>query len=96
MAVRPLRLSVIVGGTIRLRHLILFFGNDSVEGLALLDSLANLGQIHEDDVSERVLGVVGRGSSFAEARERAYAGVDRIALAGGQHRRDIALRVVEA
>ena len=44
----------------------------------------------------RVLGVVGRGSSFAEARERAYAGVDRIALAGGQHRRDIALRVVEA
>jgi hypothetical protein len=24
-------------GTIRLRHLILFFGNDSVEGLALLD-----------------------------------------------------------
>ncbi len=44
----------------------------------------------------RVLGVVGRGASFAEARERAYAGVDRIALAGGQHRTDIALRVVDA
>ncbi len=44
----------------------------------------------------RVLGVVGRGASFAEARERAYAGVERIGLVGGQHRTDIALRVVEA
>ena len=43
----------------------------------------------------RVLGVVGRGATFAEARERAYAGVARVGLEGGQHRSDIALRVVE-
>lgn len=44
----------------------------------------------------RVLGVVGQGATFAEARERAYAGVDRIGLAGGQFRTDIAERVVDA
>ncbi len=42
----------------------------------------------------RVLGVVARGADFAEARDRAYAGVSRIALAGGQSRTDIAARVV--
>ena len=44
----------------------------------------------------RVLGVVARGADFGEARSRAYAGIDRIGLAGGQHRGDIAARVVEA
>lgn len=43
----------------------------------------------------RVLGVVGRGGDFADARERAYAGVSCIELEGGQHRRDIAARVAE-
>ncbi len=42
----------------------------------------------------RVLGVVALGTDFAEARERAYAGVARIGLEGGQHRTDIAARVV--
>ena len=41
----------------------------------------------------RVLGVVARGESFGEARERAYAAVSRIGLEGGQHRTDIAARV---
>src|SRR5690606_17589154 len=43
----------------------------------------------------RVLGVVARGIDIAEARARAYEGVSRIGLAGGQHRTDIAARVVD-
>lgn len=39
----------------------------------------------------RVLSVTAYGASLAEARERAYAGVDCITLAGSHHRRDIAL-----
>ena len=42
----------------------------------------------------RVLGVTGVGSSVAEARERAYAAVERIDLPGGQFREDIAARAV--
>ncbi len=43
----------------------------------------------------RVLNVVGLGTTFAEARDRAYRGLSRIELEGGQYRTDIALRVVE-
>ncbi|SDG44939.1 phosphoribosylamine--glycine ligase [Microbacterium pygmaeum] len=43
----------------------------------------------------RVLGVVGLGTTFAEARERTYRGIAEIGLEGGQYRTDIALRVVE-
>jgi len=39
----------------------------------------------------RVLSVTAYGESLAEARDRAYAGVDCITLAGSHHRRDIAL-----
>jgi phosphoribosylamine--glycine ligase len=42
----------------------------------------------------RVLSVVATGSSFAEARDRAYAGLGDITLAGGQFRTDIAAKVV--
>ncbi len=38
----------------------------------------------------RVLTVVGKGSSLAEARERAYNSVENISFAGGFYRRDIA------
>jgi phosphoribosylamine--glycine ligase len=38
----------------------------------------------------RVLSVVGTGPDLAAARDRAYAAVDRIGLAGGHHRTDIA------
>lgn len=41
----------------------------------------------------RVLSVVATGSSFAEARERAYAGIGDIALEGAQFRTDIAAKV---
>ncbi|MEJ6489785.1 phosphoribosylamine--glycine ligase [Leucobacter sp. USCH14] len=41
----------------------------------------------------RVLGVVARGADFSEARDRAYAGVSKISLEGGQSRTDIAARV---
>ena len=44
----------------------------------------------------RVLSVVGVGSGLASARERAYAGVERIALAGSHYRSDIALKAAEA
>ena len=41
----------------------------------------------------RVLGVVARGTDFAEARARAYEAVTLIGLEGSQHRTDIAARV---
>ncbi|MDQ3067666.1 MAG: phosphoribosylamine--glycine ligase [Actinomycetota bacterium] len=43
----------------------------------------------------RILSVTGVGATLAEARERAYAGCDRIDFAGMQHRRDIALAAAE-
>lgn len=43
----------------------------------------------------RVLSVVGLGTTFAEARDRVYRAVAAIDLEGGQHRTDIAARVVE-
>jgi phosphoribosylamine--glycine ligase len=42
----------------------------------------------------RVLGVTARGASFAQARERAYAAVDRIAFDGSHFRRDIGARAL--
>jgi phosphoribosylamine--glycine ligase len=38
----------------------------------------------------RVLAVTAVGGTVAEARARAYAGVDRIRIDGGHHRTDIA------
>jgi phosphoribosylamine--glycine ligase len=43
----------------------------------------------------RVLNVVGLGTTFAEARDRAYRALGAISLEGAQHRTDIAERVVE-
>lgn len=44
----------------------------------------------------RVLSVVGTGPDLAAARAAAYAGVERIALAGSHHRSDIARAAAEA
>jgi phosphoribosylamine---glycine ligase len=44
----------------------------------------------------RVLGVTALGDSVAEARDRAYLGVERIELPGVQYRHDIALAAVHA
>jgi phosphoribosylamine--glycine ligase len=41
----------------------------------------------------RVLGVVGVAATFAQARARAYTGIEQLDLEGGQHRTDIAERV---
>jgi phosphoribosylamine--glycine ligase len=43
----------------------------------------------------RVLSVVGLGTTFADARERAYRALGEIDLEGSQYRTDIAARVVE-
>ena len=43
----------------------------------------------------RVLSVTAVGETLAQARERAYAGVDLISLAGSHHRRDIAQHAAE-
>ncbi|BDV29458.1 phosphoribosylamine--glycine ligase [Microbacterium terricola] len=43
----------------------------------------------------RVLNVVGTGTTFAQARDRAYRALAEISLEGAQHRTDIAARVVE-
>jgi len=39
----------------------------------------------------RILGVTGIGATIGDARERAYAGCERITFAGAQYRADIAL-----
>ncbi len=43
----------------------------------------------------RILNVTGVGNSIAEARERAYAGVERIHFDGARYRKDIALAAAE-
>jgi phosphoribosylamine---glycine ligase len=43
----------------------------------------------------RILSVTGLGNSIAEARDRAYGGVERIHFAGARYRRDIALAAAE-
>lgn len=43
----------------------------------------------------RVLSVVATGSDFAQARERAYAGLGDITLEGAQFRTDIAAKVAK-
>ena len=39
----------------------------------------------------RILGVTGTGATIGEARDRAYAGCERITFAGARYRGDIAL-----
>ena len=73
---------------------------DLIEGVADAEELPGVHVLHagcatgEDgslvSAGGRVLSVVGTGKDQEEARERAYAGVQRIRLAGSQHRTDIA------
>ncbi|WP_110589802.1 phosphoribosylamine--glycine ligase [Microbacterium suaedae] len=66
---------------------------ESIEGV----HVTHAATAHDGDrliaTGGRVLNVVALGSTFAEARERAYAAIDRIGLEGGQFRTDIAARV---
>ena len=43
----------------------------------------------------RVLTVVGRGASFAQAMAAAYQGVDKISFDGMQYRRDIGRKALQ-
>lgn len=66
-------------------------GADLVDGVHVLHAGTTVG----DDgalvsAGGRVLSVVGVGEDLAEARARAYAGVDAIVLPGSHHRTDIA------
>jgi len=73
---------------------------DPIEGLERASMLPDLTVLHAgtglDDQGRpvtaggRVLGVTGTGRSLAEARARAYAGVDLISFDGVQYRTDIA------
>ena len=65
----------------------------ALEGVSVLHA----GTALDDDgatvsAGGRVLAVVGLGEDLHAARERAYAGVGKIGLPGGQYRTDIALR----
>ncbi|HEY0189321.1 MAG TPA: phosphoribosylamine--glycine ligase [Cellulomonas sp.] len=74
---------------------------DPITGLVDAESLDRVHVLHAGTADRdgtvvsaggRVLSVVGTGPDLAAARERAYAGVDRIGLAGSHHRSDIAAR----
>ena len=72
-----------------------------ITGLAEADAIEGVDVLHAGTRAEgadivasggRVLSVVGRASTLAEARERAYAAVALIDLPGSHHRSDIAAR----
>lgn len=75
---------------------------DPIHGLAEAAALEGVSVLHagtapaEDGAvvssGGRVLAVVGVGGDLAEAREKAYDGVSRLKLDGGQYRTDIAAR----
>ena len=44
----------------------------------------------------RILAVTGKGATIGEARDRAYAGCERITFAGARYRADIALAASRA
>ncbi|MFJ9445474.1 phosphoribosylamine--glycine ligase [Kitasatospora sp. NPDC101235] len=79
---------------------------DPIEGLAEAEADGTAFVLHAGTKADedgrvlsaggRVLSVTATGADLAEARERAYAAVDRISLKGGQHRTDIALKAATA
>ena len=77
---------------------------DPVEGLADVAEVPTAYALHAGTAAGpdgtvvasggRVLSVVALGEDLAQARERVYAAVDRVSLAGSHHRGDIALKAV--
>ncbi|WP_261624733.1 phosphoribosylamine--glycine ligase [Nesterenkonia marinintestina] len=72
---------------------------ESLDGVSVLHagtSLANPAKEDDEIVTAggRVLAVVGTGPTLAAATDRAYAGVERIAFDGAQHRTDVAAAAV--
>jgi phosphoribosylamine--glycine ligase len=77
---------------------------DVIEGLDAANALEGVDVIHAGTAlvdgqvvtaGGRVLSVTAVGADLAEARERAYAGVDLIAIRGAHHRTDIARLAAE-
>src|SRR5206468_7458565 len=75
-----------------------------IEGIERAESLPGVvvyhaGTAHRDGrlvtAGGRVLTVVGQGRDFAEAIDRAYAGVQQISFEGMQYRRDIGRKIYE-
>ncbi len=66
-----------------------------VEGVTIAHAATALADGSFVATGGRVLSVVATGSSFAEARSRAYEALSRIDLPGSHYRTDIALRVAE-
>ena len=71
---------------------------DAIEGLAAAEEVEAVSVLHAGTAQRdgsvvssggRVLCVTARGPDIDEAADRAYRAVDRIVLAGSQHRRDI-------
>ncbi|MDP2014084.1 MAG: phosphoribosylamine--glycine ligase [Actinomycetota bacterium] len=73
---------------------------DAIQGLAAAEAIEGVQILHAGtrvndegqvlSAGGRVLSVTAIGHTLSQARERAYAGVDLIELAGSHHRRDIA------
>lgn len=63
---------------------------DGLEGVQVLHAGTRSADGPVESAGGRVLSVTATGASLAQARERAYAAVDRITLDGSHHRRDIA------
>ena len=77
---------------------------DVIEGVAEANALDGVDVIHAGTAlvdgrlvtaGGRVLSVTAIGADLTEARERAYAGVDRITIRGAHHRSDIALTAAQ-
>ncbi|WP_293784102.1 phosphoribosylamine--glycine ligase [uncultured Aeromicrobium sp.] len=74
---------------------------DVITGIEEADAIEGVDVIHAGTAIDeagnlvtaggRVLSVTAVGDSLAQARERAYAGIDRIRIRGAHHRTDIAL-----
>jgi phosphoribosylamine--glycine ligase len=69
---------------------------EAVEGVTVFHA----GTARDDDgrlvtAGGRVLAVTGTGGTLADARDRAYAGVDRIRFDGAHVRRDIAAAIAD-
>jgi phosphoribosylamine--glycine ligase len=73
---------------------------DAIDGVDEANALDGVDVIHAGTAlvdgrlvtaGGRVLSVTGTGADLAEARDRAYAGIDLISIRGGHHRTDIAL-----
>jgi phosphoribosylamine--glycine ligase len=74
---------------------------DVIDGIEVADAIDGVDVIHAGTARDaegrlvtaggRVLSVTAVGADLAEARQRAYEGVDYIHIAGSHHRTDIAL-----